>query len=130
MLAPPAPEELLRLARKAGIVKPDWEPHRPKTLSMQLCSALGTWLTVIDLSGPPGVNVREPAQAAALHAALLVLSGELDVAALLAERDRLREFAVTAIAEMLDEVVRLRAERDSLRETVNDAFIAIAKENP
>lgn len=85
-MTPPTPEELLRLARKAGVAAPAWKPMNDNTTDLQLRGMLGVFLSTVTLQGDAAAADRQR-KTAALHAALLVLAGELDVAELLAERD-------------------------------------------
>lgn len=79
---PPTTDELLRLARKA---KPDFEWEvigEPGEIDACVMAGDATLVDVVCHA-----RARE-----ALHAALLVLAGELDVAELLAERDKLHAY--------------------------------------
>lgn len=93
-MTPPTTEELLRLARKALPSRPEFgedERDVPGSLveddcdPLELSSEMGSPIIVFRRSHPRN---RE-----ALHAALLVLSGELDVAELLEKAHQLCQHA-------------------------------------
>lgn len=79
-MTPPTTDELLRLAREA------FDGAACTMLEDEYSIGVGL-LTGDELFA---LHTRAGNRREALHAALLVLAGELDVAALLAERDRLR----------------------------------------
>jgi hypothetical protein len=105
-MTPPTPEELLRLARKA------WPG-----LTLRVREYDDGWM-VEDEDG----IILYHTEVTSVRDALLVLSGELDVAALLAERDRLRE----KVKQYQYVVAMLRPDPDHKRWDINEEQAADA----